>query len=182
MPSSAHLCSYNPQKVLPYHHISSSVPRQTIHFQTDSFLTLPPHAALCPRAWTCFPLQLSFYISCQAVPPHIFTLSSPCLGSGTLYWVTPSHRRSPHHFIWVLTPTSGCPSTWTQLLSWLVSDISAGQVSQMDPLFSFLDSSTMLWTTTFPSPSLWRRQPCSAPSNDFRTDYSGREEEEEKIG
>lgn len=71
-------------------------------------------------------------------PPVVFVnLMSVCpsfLGSGTLCWVTSSGCSLPD-FIWVLTPTSGCPSTWRQFLSWLVSDINAGQVSQMNPFF-----------------------------------------------
>lgn len=105
--------------------------------------TLPSRLLLLSDSPCC---PLSHGMDMSPPPVEFVNLMSVCpslLGSETLCWVTSSGCSLPD-FIWVLTPTSGCPSTWTQFLSWLVSDINAGQVSQMNPFFSFLDSSTIV--------------------------------------
>lgn len=101
---------------------------QTLPFQIDSSLTLTPGSALCPIAWICLPLQLSLKTLCQAFPPYIFKLFSPCLDFDTLHWVSPPISFEFWH-LYQAAPPHGCSS-----LSRLVSDTSAGRPSQMNPL------------------------------------------------
>lgn len=93
MPSSPYFGSNNPQQVpspLPY-----KLQHSRAAFQTGSFFTLTPHPAPLPHYMDMPHLKLNFKTSCQAVPPYIFTLSSSCLGSDILHWVTPIHSCSP---------------------------------------------------------------------------------------
>lgn len=145
----------NPQQVPhPHHHMSSNILWKTIPFQMDSFFTLTPDSALRATAWICLPLQFSFKILCQASPPYILTVLSPCLDSDALHWVIPIQRcsdptslkfghlhQTPHlhgcspYPGWSLTPEQVNPPKWM-------------------PSPHLLGSDTVLWpivVTSFPS-------------------------------
>ena len=153
-----------PTEGAPHHHVCSSVPWQTIPFQADPCfsLWLPMlssvswHGHVSPSSWVCKShVGLSF----------ILGLWHSVLGY--LQWVLPPwlHLSSDTH-IWL--------PFHMPFLSWLVSDIYAGQVSQMNPFFSFLDSSTI-----FPSPFLWREQLCSY--NGFKNNPSRKKKKKRKL-